>query len=137
DEIVKNGKLDRFGQPVTGNVDKTVHTGIEFSFTAKPVEEIEIFGNASYSKNTIEEGKYFITGQNFIELDGNRISGFPDFLANFGISYNNSGFYLRLNGKYVGAFYSDNYDENISEYLSAFPGFVSYSDNKNEAYFTS
>lgn len=137
DEIVKNGELDRFGQPVTGNVDKTVHTGIEFSLIAKPFKEIEIFGNISYSKNTIEEGKYFIDMQNYIELSGNRISGFPDFLANFGVNYDNSGFYLRLTGKYVGAFYSDNYDANLSDYLKTFPGFVSYTDNKNEAYFTS
>ena len=47
----------------------------------------------------------------------------------------NIGLYFSLTGKYVGDFYSDNYDENISTYLNQFPGFVSYSDNKNEAYF--
>ena len=31
DEIVKNGKLDRFGQPVTGNVKNTLHKGFELS----------------------------------------------------------------------------------------------------------
>ena len=25
-EIVKDGQVDRFGQPTTGNVDKTIHT---------------------------------------------------------------------------------------------------------------
>ena len=30
-EIVKNGKVDRFGQPITGNVDQTTHTGVEIS----------------------------------------------------------------------------------------------------------
>ena len=35
-EIVKNGKVDRFGQPITGNVDQTTHTGVEFSFIFKP-----------------------------------------------------------------------------------------------------
>src|SRR5690606_34760502 len=31
DEIVANGEVDRFGQPITGNVDRTIHSGIELS----------------------------------------------------------------------------------------------------------
>ncbi len=33
-EIVKNGQVDRFGQPITGNVDQTIHKGIELSGNA-------------------------------------------------------------------------------------------------------
>ena len=135
DEIVANGQVDRFGQPVTGNVDNTVHQGVELSVIAKPLDYFEIFGNATYSKNTIDEGRFFLDADNFIELNGNRISGFPDFLTNLGINFRYEGLYLRFTGKYVGDFYSDNYDENIVSYLNLYPGFVSYSDNKNEAYF--
>ncbi|MDZ7623111.1 MAG: TonB-dependent receptor [Ignavibacteriaceae bacterium] len=70
-------------------------------------------------------------------LSGNRISGFPDLLANIGIAFQHSGFYLRLTGKYVGEFHSDNYDDRLVEYLNHYPGFVDYSDNLNEAYFVS
>jgi iron complex outermembrane receptor protein len=45
------------------------------------------------------------------------------------------GMYLRLTGKYVGDFYSDNYGENLNSYLNQYSDFVSYTDNKNEAYF--
>ncbi|MCH7827948.1 MAG: TonB-dependent receptor, partial [Bacteroidetes bacterium] len=31
---------------------------------------------------------------------------------------------------------SDNYEENLSNYLQRFPAFVSYTDNVNDAYFT-
>jgi iron complex outermembrane receptor protein len=135
DEIVANGQVDRFGQPITGNVDGTVHQGVEVSAITKLFDYLEIFGNAAYSKNTIEEGRFFLDANNFIELNGNRISGFPDFLANFGLNFKYESLYLRLTGKYVGDFYSDNYDENLVSYLYQYPGFVSYSDNKNEAYF--
>ncbi|HSP87553.1 MAG TPA: TonB-dependent receptor [Ignavibacteriaceae bacterium] len=143
DEIVANGQVDRFGQPVTGNVKKTLHQGIEFSAIIKMFNSFEIFGNASYTKNTIDEGSTFIkydvtddsTAVTSLNLKGNRIGGFPDFLANIGLNFRYEGFYLRLNGKYVGDFYSDNYDENLSSYLNLYPGFISYSDNKNEAYF--
>jgi iron complex outermembrane receptor protein len=137
-EIVKNGQLDRFGQPVTGNVERTLHTGVELSFIYKFFKNrFELIGNGTFSRNTIEDGKYFIDEDNFIDLNGNRISGFPDYMANLGLAFNYNGWYFRLNGKYVGELYSDNYDNNLENYLQEFPGFVSYSDNVNEAYFVS
>jgi iron complex outermembrane receptor protein len=137
-EIVKDGQVDRFGQPTTGNVDKTIHAGAELSAIIKLWKNrIEIFGNASLSKNTIEQGKYYLDSVNYIDLSGNRITGFPDFLANVGVTFQQSGFYLRWTGKYVGDFYSDNYDESLEYYLTFFPNFVEYSDNLNEGYFVS
>ena len=138
DEIVKNGQVDRFGQPVTGNVDRTVHAGVELSFIYRFIKNrFELFGNGTFSRNTIEDGKYFMDEENFIDLSGNRISGFPDYMANLGLAYNYNGWYFRWSGKYVGEFLSDNYDNNLKNYLQTFPGFVSYSDNVNEAYFVS
>lgn len=138
DEIVKDGQVDRFGQPTTGNVDRSVHYGAELSAILRLFNgSLELFGNTTVSKNKIEEGKFFINENNFVGLSGNRITGFPDFLANFGLVYQDYGFYTRLTGKYVGKFYSDNYDEKLINYLSQYPGFVNYSDNVNEAYFVS
>jgi len=135
DEIVKNGKLDRFGQPITGNVDRTIHSGVEVSGNYKLVCGFEAFANATYSRNEIKDGRFYMDADNSIDLGGNRISGFPDFLANIGLSYNNYGLNVRLTARYVGEFYSDNYDNKLNEYLEKYPGFVSYSDNKNDAYF--
>jgi iron complex outermembrane recepter protein len=145
DEIVRSGQVDRFGQPVTGNVDQTIHRGVELSMVFQPVTGLEFFANATYSNNLIQKGTTFVryrepvtnerrVGE--IDLTGNRISGFPDILSNFGLVFNDGKFYFRLSGRYVGDFYSDNYDERIEEYLSVFPGFIRYRDNKNEAYFT-
>lgn len=135
-EIVKNGQLDRFGQPVTGNVDRTLHRGVELSVSAKPIIGLSIFANFSYSSNVIKSGKFYLDANNLIDLSGNKISGFPELLSNFGISYSYRGLFAKLNGKYVGGFYSDNYDTKLKNYLNANPGFVSYTDNKNDAYFT-
>jgi iron complex outermembrane receptor protein len=136
DEIIKSGQLDRFGQPVTGNVDRTVHAGVELSFILKLLgDKFEIIGNGTISRNTIEEGYYYIDSDNFINLSSNRIGGFPDYLANLSLVFNDSGLYFRLIGKYVGDLFSDNYDDNLDSYLKAYPGFVDYSDNVNEAFF--
>lgn len=143
-EIVKSGQVDRFGQPVTGNVDQTIHRGIELSGLYKFPFGFQIFANATFSKNVINKGETFVKYRlpdgtkavGVIDLAQNRISGFPDFLSNFGLSYKNYGLFFQLTGRYAGAFYSDNYDENLTAYLNQFPRFVEYSDNKNEAYFT-
>ena len=134
-EIVKNGKLDRFGQPITGNVDQTTHAGIEFSTILKVVKGFEIIGNASYSKNKISTGYYFISSTENLDLSGNTLSGFPSFLFSAGLQYQTNRIFLKLNGKYVGQFYSDNFDNELLHYLNTFPGFLDYNDNINENYF--
>jgi iron complex outermembrane recepter protein len=144
DEIVRSGQVDRFGQPVTGNVSKTTHRGFELSIIAKLFNYLEVFANTTYSQNIIDKGSTFVkfhdsnTNQivvSEIDLSGNRISAFPDLLGNFGLSFNHNNLFLRLSGKYVGEFYSDNFDDFLLSYLADRPGFVDYTDNKNDAYF--
>lgn len=135
DEIVKNGKVDRFGQPITGNVERTEHAGAEINFVYNIWNNIHLFGNANYSKNKIVNGKYFIDKNQVIDISQNSISGFPDFLANIGIQYQDDNLFFQLTGKYVGKFFSDNFDENILDYLTQFPGFIDYQDNVNDEYF--
>ena len=135
DEIVKKGQVDRFGQPITGNVDETVHSGIELQVIAKLTDEFDIFGNVTLSNNEIKKGKYYLSANDFIELNGNSISGFPDLLANFGIQFKRNELFIKLTGKYVGKMYSDNFDVKLKDYLNSFGNFVDYNDNVNDAYF--
>ncbi|MGQ9798693.1 MAG: TonB-dependent receptor [Ignavibacterium sp.] len=134
-EIVKKGQVDRFGQPITGNVDETVHSGIELQTIAKLTDEVDIFGNVTLSNNEIKKGKYYLSANDFIELNGNSISGFPNLLANFGIQFKRSELFLKLTGKYVGKMYSDNFDDKLKDYLNRYGDFVDYNDNVNDAYF--
>ncbi|MGE5412344.1 MAG: TonB-dependent receptor [Clostridiales bacterium] len=144
-EIVKNGKLDRFGQPITGNVDQTIHSGIELSGVFKAFEDLQLGFNGTLSKNYINKGQTFIKFRpsseepklvQALDLSGNKIAGFPDFLLNAQVKYTHSSLLAILSGKYVGKFYSDNYDSKLAEYLRSFPGFVSYEDNQVDPYFT-
>lgn len=134
-EIVKSGKLDRFGQPVTGNVDQTTHAGAEFSLIYKPIGFLEIYGNTTLSSNKINYGKYFINESDWIDLSDNKIGGFPGLLANAGMQIQLNKLFIKLNAKYVSSFYSDNFDSHLKNYLIKFPGFVDYTDNVNDSYF--
>ncbi len=143
-EIVKQGQVDRFGQPITGNADETIHMGIEASVNLKINDLLEILVNGTYSKNYISKGITYIEYNNGnddviipLDLSDNRISGFPDFLSNCILKFKYAGLYSSLSVRYVGKFYSDNYDEHLSSYLKSYPGFVDYIDNLNESYFTS
>ncbi len=135
DEIVSQGQVDRFGQPITGNVDRTIHSGIELVASTKINSFLDFTFNGTYSQNFISEGKFFLSRNEVIDLKDNRIAGFPDLTFNAIFTARYKGLFAQLTGKYVGEFFSDNYDDNLQSYLSRFPGFVDYSDNKVDAYF--
>lgn len=145
DEIVSKGQVDRFGQPVTGNMKRTLHRGIEFSFVAKPANSLETIFNFTLSENKISDGETFFNYFNsttssdtviMVNLNGNKIAGFPNLLSNLILNFRSENFFSQLKFKYVGEFYSDNYGEDFASMQKLFPGFVSYPDNRNDAYFT-
>jgi iron complex outermembrane receptor protein len=111
DEIVKNGQLDLFGQPVTGNADKTLHRGIEITTALRPAQHLTLQGNLSYSRNTFRSHTIY-SGNQPIALDGNRIAGFPDLLLNGRATFERNGFLAALAVQYLGKQYTDNSENN-------------------------
>lgn len=143
-EIVKQGQVDRFGQPITGNMDKTIHYGTELVGSYKLNENFELISNISLSKNYISRGAAFINytdQQNgnsksaILNLDGNSISGFPYFTFNATVKYHLSNFFAQISTKYVSEFYTDNYYTQLSSLNNNYPGLTDYSDNRVDAYF--
>ncbi len=140
DEIISNGQLDRFGQPITGNMNKTIHYGVELSTVTKPNSFLEIAANININKNYIQDGFTYIednaTGTIVKQdLSDNKIGGFPNILFNTIVKATYNNLSVQFLAKYLGKFYSDNYDDNLNKYLNLFPGFVEYSDNVVEPYF--
>lgn len=108
DEIVKSGRVDRFGQPVTGNAERTRHLGIELSGRVRSDNGLELSMNATAGRNWFIRHTDYSTGVP-VALDGNPIAGFPDILANARIGYRLSSFGLSLSGRFVGRQYTDNF----------------------------
>ena len=106
-EIIKQGQLDRFGIPVTGNAERTLHQGIEFTTAAKLNDVLELQANATLSRNRLERYTVY-DGATPAALDGNTIAGFPDVLANFRATYRNTWLTVSLSLQHVGEFYTDN-----------------------------
>ena len=116
DEIVKNGQLDRFGQPVTGNASRSVHRGLEIAGHVRPWKVLDLTGNLSWSRNRFTDYQVFEDADGSaapqgIQIAGNRIAGFPDFVANLRGTYRQHGGSVALAGRYVGDFHTTNFQE--------------------------
>ena len=108
-EIIKKGGLDRFGQPRTGNAERTLHYGLELSGRWNILPQLVLNGNVSYSRNTLLSYVVYNGSGQKTDLSGNPIAGFPDLVANGRLSYKRQGLYLSLAAKYVGTQYTDNF----------------------------
>lgn len=118
DEIIKKGGLDRFGQPRTGNAQRTRHQGAEFTGLLRFNDHLELSGNLSLSKNQLISYTFFVALENLwtgqgevvgVPLDGNRIAGFPEVIANARLTYRNAGFTASLALQHVGSQFTDNF----------------------------
>jgi iron complex outermembrane receptor protein len=142
DEIVKSGQLDRFGQPITGNAPRTLHAGIELSGKWQFNHWLSANGNLTYSRNEIKEYNFFtdVDGDgnvDALDLSGNAIAGFPDFLANLRLTLNRRGLSASVHMQHVGKFFTDNFEakrysdsfdksENFVDAYTVFHGVIGY-----------
>jgi iron complex outermembrane receptor protein len=134
DEIVKSGQLDRFGQPVTGNAEKTRHIGVEFTATAA-AGPLEFHGNLTVSRNRLVRYVVYDGTGGAQSLDGNAIAGFPDLIANARLSYSSNTMKAAVSMQHVGEFYTDNFQnpddrtpdpERTVDAYTVFNGWLSY-----------
>ncbi len=144
DEIVKKGQLDRFGQPITGNIEKTIHAGIEIEGQIRLSKYFSFIFNTSFSRNRISEGSTYLATDILssiaiqaqkIDLSNNEIAGFPDITMNAIFKGKFKGLSFELSNKYVGEYFTDNYDNRLSKLLLQFPDLTNYTDNRVDAYF--
>ncbi|MFZ0390019.1 MAG: TonB-dependent receptor [Calditrichia bacterium] len=127
DEIIKQGQLDRFGQPVTGNADRTRHAGAEFYFQGNINRSFILSGNFTYSQNKLLD-YYVFEGNTRFNLDGNTIAGFPDMLANLRATYRHRSFTASLVMRHVGKQFTDNFENeaNTVDAYTVFHGSLGY-----------
>lgn len=117
DEIVRKGGIDRFGQPRTGNAEQTRHRGIETAIRYNVLDELTVEANGTLSSNVIVKHTTYeqnpATGDTLAanRLDGNRLGGFPDEIANARITYSSGGITASLAARYAGGQYTDNFQD--------------------------
>jgi len=107
DELVKSGQVDIFGQPGTGNADRSRHAGIELELSAVS-GGWTLGGNCTISRNRLVSHTIIATGGDPVSLNGNPVAGFPDAMGNVRIGYSTGPVRASVLTKFVGAFHTDN-----------------------------
>ncbi len=107
-EIVPLGGLDKDGNPIKGNAEESIHSGIELSAKAQLHSYLSINGNLSYSQNYFNVFKLKNWDGSENDLSGNTIAGFPGIIANLKLSSYISTLYNALSLQYIGKQYLDN-----------------------------
>ncbi len=111
DEIVKSGQLDRFGQPMTGNAPQSLHYGIEGEVVVGPWNGLTLEGNGMLSRSRLERYRVYESSETGVverTLDGNRIAGVPELLANLILRWEGPYLGVNMTVKHVGDQYTDN-----------------------------
>lgn len=128
DEIIKQGQLDRFGQPITGNAERTLHTGIELVAGARIFPKLTLSGNLMLSRNELKEYTIYAGDGSRQVLDGNPIAGFPNALANARLTFTDFGLTASLAMQYAGKQYTDNFKnaQNAVDPYTVFNGMMGY-----------
>lgn len=107
DELVKSGQVDVFGQPITGNAERSRHAGIELE-ASYDAGAARLSGNLTLSRNRLVRHSVIDGSGNRVSLDGNPVAGFPDVLANLRVEADAGPAVLSADAKYVGPFHTDN-----------------------------
>lgn len=111
DEIVPYaGQLDDLGLPISGNAEKTLHRGVEIEVKTN-AERVGFVGNVSLNDDRFINYVEYDYDGNAHDRSGNRIGGYPKFIANLRGSVNLGIVALGLQGKYSGRQFIDNSEQ--------------------------
>ena len=133
-EIVQYGGINvNLGLPITTNVDRSVHAGVELSSSRNIGRDFKLTGNFSTTYNRIKkfqvteavydnDQNYNLVGYQQVNYDGHTIAGFPSYLGNLIGEYFNDHWRLTYRGRLVGRTYVE--DDNRED-LSIPPFFTS------------
>jgi len=107
-EIVPLGARNDDGQPIKGNAELTVHSGLELSVGYQPSSFFKLNGNLAWSQNYYDKYIQQNLDESTTDLSGNSIAGFPDFIGNLRMTGYAKNFSGAMILRYVGKQYLDN-----------------------------
>ena len=112
-QLILTGEINDVGAYIRQNVPDSYRAGIELQGGVQLFENLEWSGNATISRNKIEEytsylDNYDTGGQEATTYSDTDIAFSPSFIANSKLRFNYNGFSAALNTKYVSKQYLDN-----------------------------
>ncbi len=112
-QLILTGEINDVGAYIRQNVPDSYRAGIELQAGVQLFENLEWSGNATFSRNKIEEYTYYLDnydtgGQEATTYTDTEIAFSPGFVGNSTLRFTHQGFAASLNTKYVSKQYLDN-----------------------------
>ena len=108
DQFVLTGEIDKIGEAITRNVDKSYRLGIEIEAALKPVDWFRWDVNATWSKNQVKGITVKLTDNSVVDLGDQPLAFSPDWIANNIFTFTYQGLHASIQSQYVSEQYMTN-----------------------------
>ncbi len=108
DQFVLTGEIDKIGEAVTRNLDKSFRLGVEAEAAWKPVDWFRWDANATWSRNRVKGITVQLTDGSVADLGDQPLAFSPDWIVNNIFSFSYRGFSASVQSQYVSKQYLTN-----------------------------
>ena len=108
-QFVLTGELDKIGNAITRNVEKSYRMGLELQAGWQPLSWLRWDANATLSRNRVKDMKVTLDDyETTVNIGDQPLSFSPDFIMNHIVSFNYRGLSAQLIERFVGEQYLTN-----------------------------
>ena len=108
DQFVLTGEIDKIGEAITRNVDKSYRLGVEVEAALKPVDWFRWDVNATWSKNQVKGITVKLTDNSVADLGDQPLAFSPEWIVNNIFTFNYKGMNASIQSQYISEQYMTN-----------------------------
>ena len=108
DQFVLTGEIDKIGEAITRNVDKSYRLGIELEAAVKPIDWFRWDVNATWSKNRVKDITVKLADGSVANLGNQPLAFSPEWIANNIFTFNYKGMKASIQSQYISKQYLTN-----------------------------
>ena len=108
DQFVLTGEIDKIGEAITRNVDKSYRLGVELEAAVKPVDWFRWDINATWSKNRVKDITVKLADGSVANLGNQPLAFSPEWIANNIFTFNYKGMKASIQSQYISKQYLTN-----------------------------
>ena len=108
DQFVLTGEIDKIGEAITRNVDKSYRLGVEVEAALKPVDWFRWDVNATWAKNQVKGITVKLTDNSVADLGDQPLAFSPDWIVNNIFTFNYKGLNASIQSQYISEQYMTN-----------------------------
>ena len=108
DQFVLTGEIDKIGEAITRNVDKSYRLGVEVEAALKPVDWFRWDVNATWSKNQVKGITVKLTDNSVADLGDQPLAFSPEWIVNNIFTFNYKGLNASIQSQYISEQYMTN-----------------------------